>query len=75
MVGFVGTTSLLVGFRCLKEYLIGFLIEIGEGNAKASGTLTIVRGDYLLGIGPSAAFVEIGPDVAVRFDLTARKTN
>ena len=50
-------------------------LEIGDGNAKASGTLTIVRGDYLLGIGPSAAFVEIGPDVAVRFDLTARKTN
>ena len=50
-------------------------LEIGDAEAKASGTLKIVRSDYLLGVGPSAAFVEIGSDVAVRFDLTARKTN
>ena len=50
-------------------------LEIGEAEATAKGTLTIVRGDYLLGVGPSAAFVEIGPNVAVRFDLTARQAN
>ena len=50
-------------------------LEIGEAQAQASGTLKIVRNDYLLGVGPSAAFVEIGPDVAVRFDLTAVKAN
>ena len=50
-------------------------LEIGESEAKASGTLKIVRSDYLLGVGPSAAFVEIGPDVAVRFDLTAARAN
>ena len=50
-------------------------LEIGETQATASGTLKIVRNDYLLGVGPSAAFVEIGPDVGVRFDLTASRTN
>ena len=50
-------------------------LEIGDTEAKASGKLNIVRSDFLLGAGPSAAFVEIGPEVAVRFDLTARKSN
>lgn len=47
-------------------------LAIGGGKAEASGTLTIKRDDFLLGVGPSAAFVEIGPDVLVRFSLTAR---
>ena len=47
-------------------------LAIGDGKAEAAGTLTIKRADFLLGVGPSAAFVEIGPDVLVRFSLTAR---
>lgn len=41
--------------------------------ATATGTVRLNRTDYLLGVGPSAAFVEIGPEVAVRFALEARK--
>lgn len=44
---------------------------IGAGEAHASGSLTLDRMDYWLGIGPSALFVDIGREVAVRFDLTA----
>ena len=47
------------------------LVVSGDG-ATAKGTLTIRRNDFLLGVGPSAAFVEIGPDVQVRFSLVAR---
>jgi polyisoprenoid-binding protein YceI len=45
---------------------------LDEKSAKAAGRLEIVRADYLLGVGPSAAFVEIGPNVIVSFDLLAR---
>lgn len=48
-------------------------LEIDENTAKAEGTLTIRRIDFLLGVGPGAAFVEIGPDVLVRFNLVARR--
>ena len=41
--------------------------------AKATGTLTIKRTDFLLGVGPSALFVEIGPDVLVSFALVAQQ--
>ena len=41
--------------------------------AAASGKLEIVRGDYLLGVGPSAIFVDIGPEVIVNFDLQAAR--
>jgi polyisoprenoid-binding protein YceI len=47
-------------------------LDVTSEGATASGKLNIVRGDYLLGVGPSAAFVEIGPEVVVSFDLFAR---
>ncbi len=47
-------------------------IEIGDDEAHASGSLRMNRKDYWLGGGPSALFVKIGRQVAVRFDLTAR---
>lgn len=50
-------------------------LVIGNDAASAKGRLEIVRADYLLGVGPSAAFVEIGPNVVVSFDLTARPLN
>ena len=46
-------------------------LSIDESEARARGTLEINRSDYLLGVGPSAAFVDIGPVVQVRFDLNA----
>lgn len=49
-------------------------LDVDGGQATASGTLRLDRRDYLLGVGPSAIFVEIGPEVAVRFDLRARLT-
>lgn len=48
-------------------------LEIDDQLARARGELVIVRNDYLLGVGPSAAFVEIGPEVTVRFDLQAAR--
>ncbi|MFK7943828.1 MAG: YceI family protein [Paracoccaceae bacterium] len=48
-------------------------LKIGSSDANASGTLTIRRADFLLGVGPSAAFVEVGPDVQVTFALIARQ--
>jgi len=47
-------------------------LEIGETEARASGTLRIDRRDYLLGVGPMSLFVDIGREVAVRFELVAR---
>lgn len=47
------------------------ILDIGTSNANASGSLRMNRKDYLLGVGPSALFVEIGAEVAVRFELTA----
>lgn len=46
-------------------------LEISDETAEARGSLRIPRLDFLLGVGPSAAFVEIGPDVQVRFRLVA----
>ncbi|MEO1495296.1 MAG: hypothetical protein AAFV19_24400, partial [Pseudomonadota bacterium] len=48
------------------------VLTIDDRDAQASGVLTIRRRDFRLGVGPSAAFVEIGPDVLVRFSLVAR---
>jgi len=50
-------------------------LEISNDEAHAAGSLRLDRTDYWLGIGPSALFVEIGHEVAVRFDLTARPVN
>jgi polyisoprenoid-binding protein YceI len=47
-------------------------IEIGDDEAHAAGSLRLNRKDYWLGVGPSALFVDIGREVAVRFDLIAR---
>ena len=47
-------------------------LEIGDGEAHAAGSLRLDRTDYWLGVGPSALFVDIGREVAVRFDLIAR---
>ena len=46
-------------------------LEVEEAAAHATGTLTVNRKDYGLGVGPISLFVEIGPQVSVRFDLTA----
>ena len=46
-------------------------LDIGADDAHASGNLRLDRTDYLLGVGPSALFVKIGAQVAVRFELTA----
>ena len=46
-------------------------LQIGEETARAQGRLTVNRRDYGLGVGPISLFVEIGPRVSVRFDLTA----
>jgi len=46
-------------------------LSIHDSQAEATGGLNVVRDDYLLGYGPSAAFVEIGQEVTVRFNLVA----
>ena len=46
-------------------------LSVRDGTASAKGSLVIVRADYLLGVGPSAAFVEVSPEVTVQFDLRA----
>lgn len=55
-----------------KPIIADIKLVVGEKSAEAEGRLEIVRSDYLLGVGPSAAFVEIGPNVVVSFDLLAR---
>ncbi|MEM1278244.1 MAG: YceI family protein [Pseudomonadota bacterium] len=42
-----------------------------KGEALAKGDIRINRVDYLLGVGPGAAFVTIGKEVSVNFALTA----
>ena len=49
-------------------------LTVMQASATARGTLEIDRRPYLLGVGPSAAFVEIGPQVEVSFDLRAQPT-
>ena len=46
-------------------------LDIEADRAFAAGTLEVDRTDFLLGVGPSAMFVDIAPEVAVRFELTA----
>lgn len=46
-------------------------LVVGETTASARGEIEINRSDYLLGVGPSAAFMDIGPVVVVSFDLKA----
>ncbi|MEM7190188.1 MAG: YceI family protein [Pseudomonadota bacterium] len=47
------------------------VLQIGEAMAVAIGQLELDRTDYLLGVGPMAAFVEIGEKVAVDFQIVA----
>jgi polyisoprenoid-binding protein YceI len=47
-------------------------IKIGDDETRAAGSLRLDRTDYWLGVGPSALFVDIGREVAVRFELIAR---
>ena len=49
-------------------------LHVGEQEARASGTIEINRKDYLLGVGPMSLLVDIGREVAVRFELVAHPT-
>lgn len=49
-------------------------LEVVEGEARASGRLSLDRTDYLLGVGPSSLVVDVGREVTVSFDLVARRT-
>lgn len=46
-------------------------LDINGTEAHATGTLELNRKDFWLGVGPMSLFVNIGPEVAVRFDLMA----
>ena len=60
--------------RGQSKYLTSRLkLLINESVALAQGAIEINRADYLLGVGPSAAFVDIGPEVTVSFDLVAQR--
>ena len=50
-------------------------LDVSETSAHASGALDLDRRHFGLGVGPSAAFVEIGDRVSVRFDLVAEPVN
>lgn len=47
-------------------------LEFGEGEVRAEGDLRVDRVAYGLGTGVTRAFVTIGREVSVLFDLTAR---
>lgn len=68
----IGTLSIRGIDRVIEAPLT---LEIGSDIAHATGELKLERRDYGLGVGPSAAFVEIGQNVSVRFELTARPVN
>jgi len=46
-------------------------LEISGDTAHATGTLRVRRKEYHFGVGPTSLFVDLGPEIAVRFDLTA----
>lgn len=54
-----------------KRLAVPITLTFPDGLARAQGDIRLKRDDYLLGVGPSAAFVTIGPEVSVKFDLTA----
>lgn len=47
-------------------------LSFGAGEVEAEGDLRVNRKAYHLGTGASQAFVDIGTEVSVRFDLVAR---
>lgn len=57
----------------MKPTSLELTLTFENGVARARGTLTIARRDFWLGYGPSMAVVDVGPDVAVDFDLSARQ--
>jgi polyisoprenoid-binding protein YceI len=48
------------------------VLDIDDAAARAVGSLQLDRTDYWLGVGPISLFVDIGREIAVRFDLVAR---
>ncbi|MEM7239367.1 MAG: YceI family protein [Pseudomonadota bacterium] len=54
-----------------ERVMVPIELTFVDGQARAKGDIRLKRSDYLIGVGPSAAFVTIGPDVSVYFDLTA----
>lgn len=54
-----------------KQIEAPLTLRIENGRGTADGALVLDRTDYLLGVGPSAAFVSIGPEVTVTFQLRA----
>lgn len=50
-------------------------LTFDEGRGVAQGDLRLDRTDYLLGVGPAAAFVTIGEEVVVSFTLQAVPVN
>lgn len=47
-------------------------LTLTETSARATGSVTVNRADFGVGAGLTTLFVDIGPVVSVRFDLTAR---
>lgn len=46
-------------------------LEINGDTAHATGILRVRRKEYHFGVGPTSLFVDLGPEIAVRFDLIA----
>lgn len=73
----------LAGERYMAEGVLGIKgrerpisapvrLSFGEGEVEAEGDLRVDREAYRLGTGASQAFVDIGSEVSVRFQLVAR---
>jgi len=55
-----------------QRYRTPITLDIGMDEARTTGRLQVDRTDYLLGVGPSALFVDIGEEISVSFELVAR---
>ncbi|HUF56182.1 MAG TPA: YceI family protein [Thermohalobaculum sp.] len=73
----------IAGERYLAEGVLGIKgrerpisapvrLSFGDGEVEAEGDLRVDREAYRLGTGASQAFVDIGDEVSVRFELVAR---
>jgi polyisoprenoid-binding protein YceI len=49
-------------------------LDIDGDTAHAKGALTVLRKDFFFGVGPTSLFVKLGPEITVKFDLTAHRT-
>lgn len=56
----------------LKVIRTPVALEISDDRAVATGALSFDRRDFNVGIGPSALFIALGTEVAVRFELVAQ---